>query len=408
MFASAAVPLSRVDVRAASHTDARAPGAAPKAPKTAVGAAARADHALAPVPPPAPAPVPTHAGTPLKGAEVTETERIPFARRYYALQHGGIVRAANAAISCRAVAGDAVSACATARAGGDAANQDFDMFYSDVDDDPNTYNSTAAELRVPRGARVSYARLYWGGNLLVGEQKPARDNGRVLIAEQGGSYREILADTVIGHRTSGGADAYQASAEVTDFVRDSGSGTYTVAQINVAMGRSAVGAWGGWTLVVAYQKYDAPLRHLAVWDGFETLDAGSAELRLDFGDMRMPKGATGGLGVVAYDGDRGVTGDALMVETGRAGDARGKVVPHTVLSNNANNPYDAMNSSVSDASSEPMERNPAYVNTLGYDSDVFDLRGALISGGDRLSVRFNTGRDGVWLGVFFVEADAQS
>ncbi|WUX67849.1 DUF3344 domain-containing protein [Streptomyces sp. NBC_01429] len=352
-----------------------------------------------PYPPPYP-PAPSRAGAdgkPRAGAE--EKTRIPFTRRFDAVQHGGIVRAANAAVSCRAEGTGRDPACAKARAGGNAVNQRFDMFYSDVDDDPRTYNSTRAELRLPGRARVNYARLYWGGNLRVGEQKPPGDSGRVLFAEPGGRYKEVLADTVIGHRAGGGADAFQASADVTSLVRDSGPGMYTVAQINVAMGRSAVGAWGGWTLVVAYKKDDAPLRRLSVWDGFEVLDARRPEVRVELGGPRVPARATGRLGVVAYNGDRGVAGDSLAVETGN-----GKGV---LLSNKDNPSADVMNSSITDFESEPLKRQPAYPNTLGYDSDVFDLRGALATGAHRLSVRIGAEKSPLWVGVLFAEADAR-
>lgn len=193
-------------------------------------------------------------------APPAEAERVPFAQRYHALQHGGIVRAANTSISCRADS----AACPAVREGQAAVNGDFDMFYVDVDRDPNTYNSSRAEVRLPEGGRATYARLYWGGNLRVGEQKPPKDNGRVLIAEPGGEYKAVLADTVVGHRVAGGADAFQASADVTKLVRESGSGLYTVAQINTAMGKSAAGAWGGWTLVVAYEKPREPLQPAGV------------------------------------------------------------------------------------------------------------------------------------------------
>lgn len=206
-----------------------------------------------------------------------EAGRVPFAQRYHALQHGGIVRAANTSISCRQNS----AACPAVREGQAAVNGDFDMFYVDVDSDPNTYNSSRAEVRLPEGARATYARLYWGGNLRVGEQKPPKDDGRVLIAEPGGDYKAVLADTVVGRRVAGGADAFQASADVTKLVRDSGSGLYTVAQVNTAMGKSAAGAWGGWTLVVAYEKPQEPLRRLELWDGFDALGArNGAELRM--------------------------------------------------------------------------------------------------------------------------------
>lgn len=67
-----------------------------------------------------------------------EAPRLPFAERYHALQHGGIVRAAGTAVSTRS--------------------------YVDVDSNPDTYNSSRAEVRPPDGARVTYARLYRGGN----------------------------------------------------------------------------------------------------------------------------------------------------------------------------------------------------------------------------------------------------
>ncbi|WP_236243206.1 DUF3344 domain-containing protein [Streptomyces sp. CC228A] len=360
-----------------------------------------------------------------RAPRVKEQDRIPFTQRYYAVQRGGIARAANSAITCRESAardGAAVMPCVTARTGktpqggkgrqgaGDGksrpaavpavvANHGYDMFYTDVDDDPNTFNSSRAELALPKDAQVTYARLYWGGNLLVSEQKPHKDNGRVLVAEPGGAYKELLADSVIGHRTADGADAFQATADVTDLVRNSGPGMYTVAQINVAMGRTRVGAWGGWTLVVAYAKKGAPLRHLSLWDGFDTVTAEHRALRLDLGRMRIPVGGYGRLGMVAYDGDRGITGDSLTFEPHGAR----RAVP---LTDPANSADDVFNSSITDSGRDRIRREPAHRNTLGYDSDVFDLRRALLTGADDIGVRIRTERDFLWLGALFLEADA--
>ncbi|WP_443076196.1 DUF3344 domain-containing protein [Streptomyces sp. NBC_01716] len=334
-----------------------------------------------------------------------EAARIPFGERYHAVQHGGIVRAANSAITCRTtgrftpVTPSAASACEAARDSATAANDQYDMFYTDLDEDPSTYNSTRGELRVPAGGKVSYARLYWGGNLRVGEQKPPEDNGRVLIAEPGGAYKEVLSDTLIGRRSADGADAYQASADITPLVRFAGSGMYTVAQINVAMGRTAAGAWGGWTMVVAYERAEDPPRHLVVWDGFEALDAEHPQVRAGLGKLPTPTGAEGTIGVVSYDGDSGAGGESLTAGTGR-GNARS-------IGDRANPAGDVMNSSIADDGINQIKRKPAYKNTLGYDSDIFDLREALVPGGDTMNVSYRTGRDSVWLGAFFVAVDAR-
>ncbi|MEU6886811.1 DUF3344 domain-containing protein [Streptomyces viridosporus] len=328
-------------------------------------------------------------------APAPEATVLAFDQRYRALQHGGMVRAANTSITCRAQA----SSCRNVQTGGPGVNGDFDMFYVDVDNDPNTYNSSRSEVRLPAGSRVTYARLYWGGNLRVGEQKPLEDNGRVLIAEPGGEYKELLADTVVGHRVADGADAFQASADVTGLVQDSGPGLYTVAQVNVAMGRSAAGAWGGWTLVVAYENPAEPLRHLTLWDGFLPL-MGRGEVRIPLRALDFSAGAGGRVGLVAYNGDRGTSGDSLVLTTG------GSAPVSTVLADAANPGDDVLNSTISDPGTAPA-RVPAYANTLGYDSDVFDLSGALPHSGDEVTLRLTSQQDAAWAGALFAAVDAR-
>ncbi|MFJ8823635.1 DUF3344 domain-containing protein [Streptomyces sp. NPDC102467] len=332
-------------------------------------------------------------------APVAEKPRIPFATRYDSVLHGGFVRAANASITCRGAASTKKVGCSAARSGATASNGDFDMFYTDVDRDPNTYNSTRAEVRLPAGARLAYARLYWGGNLRVGEQKPPRDNGRVLVAEPGGAYKQVLADSAVGHRVAGGADAFQASADVTDLVRAGGSGLYTVAQVNVAMGRTAAGAWGGWTLVAAYEKKSEPLRHLFLQDGFDMFGKQHASQASHI-KTAPAVGAKGYVGLVAYNGDRGRTGDSLTAWTGR-----NKPV---ALSDRANPTRDVLNSTISEPGTRPSKRVPAHGNTLGYDSDVFPLGRAVGRGDTALDLRLVSPGNAAWIGVLFGAVDIRS
>jgi hypothetical protein len=319
--------------------------------------------------------------------------------RYHAVKHGGIATAANSSITCRSAVGDA-EPCASAQKGGPGRNDDYRMFYSDVDDDKNTYNSTRAKLSLPKNSKVAYARLYWGGNLRVGEVKPAKDNGRVLVAEPGGSYRAVKADTVRKHRRHDGADAYQASANVTPLVRSHGPGTYTVAQLNVAMGHSKAGAWGGWTLVVAYENSKSPLRDLTIWDGFAASEKHRSGIPLATRRMNVPAGAKGSVGVVGYDGDRGSRKESLALSVNkRAG---------TPLANSANPAGDTFNSTITDNGRDVAGRVPAHKNTLGYDSDVFDAQPALRSGGNSLLFRFGPGDDDYLLGAVFAQFDTRS
>ncbi len=277
-------------------------------------------------------------------------------------------------------------------------NGDFDMFYVDVDSDPNTYNSSRAEVRLPEGARATYARLYWGGNLRVGEQKPPKDDGRVLIAEPGGDYKAVLADTVVGHRVAGGADAFQASADVTKLVRDSGSGLYTVAQVNTAMGRSAAyarGAAGHWS-------------------------SRTRSRRSRYGGWSCGTASTHSAPVTARNSACAGCVCPRTPGTRRRGGVQRGSRPHRGFAHPLDRAYerhrarrrrqprdDVLNSTISDPAAASVERAPAYANTLGYDSDVFDLGKALRPGGDQLAFRLVSHRDAAWFGALFVAVDAQ-
>ncbi|MTE21804.1 DUF3344 domain-containing protein [Streptomyces sp. TRM43335] len=330
-----------------------------------------------------------------------EAPRVPFAERYRATLHGGVARAANSAATCLEPATAAAPSCAAARGGtatGD--NGDYEMTYVDVDDDPNTYNSSRAELRLPAGARVTHARLYWGGNLRVGEQKDPQDNGRVLLAEEGGRYKEVLADTVVGHRRTDVMDGYSASADVTHIVAHSGGGTYTVGQLNVAKGHSAAGAWGGWTLVAAYEHPDEPLRHVVLVDGYEPLHSARRSVGHTVRNLPVAPGATGSAGVVAYDGDRGRSGEAMTV--------RVEGSPAYRVRDAANPADDPFNSTITDHGRPTTGRLPSYPNTLGYDSDVHGVTPAFARGGDSVTFRFTTTRsEGYQVGALFLQVDAR-
>ncbi|MEO3751661.1 DUF3344 domain-containing protein [Streptomyces sp. B6B3] len=331
-------------------------------------------------------------------AAAGEETEVAFAERYREVLHGGITSTANSVITCgEAVTADATP-CAETQRGSDGRGGEYDMTYIDVDSDPNTYNSSRAELTLPPGAEVAHARLYWGANIRVGEQKPPEDNGRVLIAEPNGAYKELLADSVIGHHDAGAYESFSASADVTALVRQAGAGSYTVGQINVARGHSDTGGWGGWALVVAYEDEDEPLREVALLDGFQALDEPGEGLDLAVPELRTAADAGGSLGVVAFGGDRGQTGDSVSV-SGAGGAAR-------QLTDSANPATDVMNSTIGHLGTPTAAREPAHANTLGFDADVFDVSPALAGGADRLGMHFASGGDSYQIGAVFLQADA--
>jgi hypothetical protein len=339
------------------------------------------------------------AGAAAEAVETRAAAEVGFAERYGEVMHGGVASAANSVVTCGEIVTPGAPECAEARRGEAAGRgRDYEVAYIDVDDDANTYNSSTARLRLPRGARVTYARLYWGGNIRVGEQKPRGDNGRVLIAEPGGAYKELLADSAIGSRDAAAYEGFSASADVTSLVREAGPGSYTVGQINAAMGHSDEGGWGGWSLVAAYRDADEPLREVAILDGFETLAGNGETATVTVDGLRARPGGAGSVGVVAFGGDRGLAGDTISA----SGDAGGGVVQ---LGDAVNPPSDVMNSTVTVNGGHGRE--PDDAGTLGFDADVLDVSGALTEGPRRLRLRFGSGADAYQLGAVFLQAEAR-
>ena len=315
----------------------------------------------------------THASGPPGGQALKE--------RYHAVQHGGIARAANSSITCRKPVGNAAP-CASVQQGEAGTNSDYEMFYSDIDRDPNTYNSTRAEVRMPEGSRVSYARLYWGGNLRVGEQKPPKDNGRVLIAEPGGSYKAVLADTVVRHRV---ATARTPSRPPRTSRSWSGQrpGQYTVAQVNVAMGQlrgrrvGRLDAGGG---VREHQAAAAAPGRLG-------------RLRRPRNDLEGRSPSRAGMNFPAERERLGRRGRTMTATADRQRSPSPSPPQRagTPLSNPANPATTVQLHDHRTREARCPDAFPAHPNTLGYDSDVFDAEQALRPGGDRLPFRFASG-----------------
>ncbi|MBW8797291.1 MAG: hypothetical protein JF597_27950 [Streptomyces sp.] len=215
---------------------------------------------------------------------------------------------------------------------------------------PGTARATGPAA--PEAPRIPFAErchaLPRGGFARAAD--PSR--AELRLPEPGGAHEELLADTVVGHRAGRGADAVQASADVTAPVRSGGPGL----------------------------SPDTP-----------------AEVRPN--GLHAPRGADGRTGPVAYNGDRGGTGDSLTYTTaGRA------PVP---LQDSADPADDVLDSTINEPGPVRARREPAYANTLGYGSDVFDLGTGLAQGGDQLTFRLVSQRDAAWAGALFAAVDAR-
>lgn len=270
-----------------------------------------------------------------------------FALRYSADVPGDVIFAANTILTCTASA-----TCTNIQTGAAAGtNNGNSMVYVDADADSATFDSSSSTLTLPAGSNVLFAGLYWGA-----VSSAATASNVKFKAPGASSYTAIAATTfdAIGSN-------YSAFANVTSTVAAAGNGAYWAADIRATQG---AGYHGGWALVVHYSYPGSKTRNCSVFDGLEGVGSGSPKSIAVSGFRTPPTGnVSSRLGVVAYEGDRGTTGDALSFNG-------------TVISDTVNPANDFFNSSITFGGSHVTTKSPNYLNTLGFDADLLDVPNA--------------------------------
>ncbi len=311
-----------------------------------------------------------------------------FTPRFSTNDTGDITIAANTLMTCPATAAN----CTSGRAGAAQNNNSFNMGYVDVDEDPSTFDSSNARLRIPTGATVLFAGLYWGADASAGTNGvAARDastagRGTVLIKAPGATgYTTLGPAATVDTGTGTSTNRYQGFVDVTSLVKAAGAGTYTVANVQAGTGADR---YAGWSLVVAYRDTTMPPRNLTIFDGFKTINASEAPTSISLsGFTTPPAGAVHTtLGFVSYEGDSGLTGDTASLN--------GKT-----LSDAVNPATNFFNSSISERGVDRGEREPNYVNQFGYDADLISADGILGNETSSATIGLTTSGDAYYPGV---------
>ncbi|HUQ54266.1 hypothetical protein [Lentzea sp.] len=196
--------------------------------------------------------------------------------------------------------------------GPSAQNNAHRMSWTDVDGDARTFNSSRAQLAVPQGATIAYAKLGWAGNSSCddaaappgGPRDPVTFNGTTISP---GQFRVDSPDELSGTDNA----FYSAEADVTRYVT---AGTVTVGNVWTPQGFDC---FGGWSLTVVWKFANATpavpaKRHIAVHGGHVRLTTKLPVLRTPIAPMH-PAGGTVRLGFTAYEGDWANDGDQLLV-----------------------------------------------------------------------------------------------
>jgi uncharacterized repeat protein (TIGR01451 family) len=245
-----------------------------------------------------------------------------------------------------------------------------------------TADSSRATFTLPPAAQVVWAGLYWGAE--AGGANPAQTIQ--LAGPTGGAPTTFTAqqfDTGApqGHETGG----YQGFANVTDFVKAQGGGVYTAGGIPIlapsTVGGNPVDSYGGWTIVIVTKDPNQPSRNLSVFDGFETVNTNNQPTINVTGFLTPPTGAVNTqLGIIAYEGDKGITGDFAQLNGQN-------------LSDSANPATNFFNSTLTTLGNRRTGSTPDYDNQFGYDADIVDATGRIPNGATSASIKLGSNGD---------------
>ena len=278
------------------------------------------------------------------------------------------------------------SRCAGAQAGGNLNDNTFNMTYVDADADATTFDSSSAVLTLPAGGEVLFAGLYWGADTsnggAAGGVAPAPVpptaaapnaalRGRVAFrTPASGAYTAITAtqidtnDAALGGQTG---TRYQGFADVTSLVQ-AGRRRHVARwrTCRPAPARIAMRAGRSW-----FVRTDpaADLRNLTVFDGYQSVSGSLSPSVTISGFLAPVTGAvSAALGAVSYEGDLGLVGDQLQMQSGAL---------TTSLGDAANPVTNVFNSTISASGTPVGAKTPNHANQLGFDIDLLDASAAI-------------------------------
>jgi len=276
----------------------------------------------------------TVSGTGLTPVTATGTAGVAatgLSARWAGRGHLGVTEVGAPLLTCPASA----KGCADARAGrGDTLNNDsWGMVPVDTDTDPTTTDSSSTTLGLPANGHVVFAGLYWSGSTPKGADDATL--GSVRLTDPSGTQSDVTAERVDRASTAQGQD-YQSFADVTDLVEAGGAGTWTLADAGVSPGATH---YAGWSLVVVYGDATRPEGKVSVFEGFEPV---TPTAPVSF-TVAGTAGEAARIGLVAWEGDAGITGDSMSLD--------GTALTPTSGHEDANNVADSTATGASDANS---------------------------------------------------------
>jgi hypothetical protein len=265
-------------------------------------------------------------------------------------------------------------------------NDEFEMFYVDIDSDMSTFSSSAATLYLEneQNKKIVYAGLYWSAtykynsgvknnrNKFKAFDKNREEFDQIKLKLPGeNKYVDVKGTVIFDGLDKKGFDEsapYAVYADITDLVKELGNATgeYTVANIKATQGVVEGGVSGGWTMFFVYEDENETAKFITSYDGFAGVTDKSTDI-LFTGFKTLPEGNVfAKLACAGLEGDNNLAGDQLQIKSQSS-------EIFTLLSSPLKLENNFFNSNIIINDQYFTDRNPNSKNTLGYDTSLITI-----------------------------------
>lgn len=310
---------------------------------------------------------------------------VPFTVRYQSYIKGDMTVIANNIVNRKDYGNDPntpyMNSTKTAKL-----NDEFEMFYIDIDNDMSTFSSSSAALEFDNidTKKIVYAGLYWSAtykynsgtknkrNKFKPFDKNREDFDQIKLKLPGRmSYIDIKGEVIFDGLNKKGFDEsapYAVYADITDLVKDleNPTGDFTVANIKATQGTIEGGVSGGWTIFFVYEDENASGKFITSFDGFAGVTDKATDI-LYTGFKTLPEGRVfAKLACAGLEGDNNLLGDQLQIKSESS-------EFFTLLSNSLKPENNFFNSNIIIEDDFFINRKPNSKNTLGYDTSLITI-----------------------------------
>ncbi|MBQ0785925.1 MAG: hypothetical protein KBT69_00385 [Oceanihabitans sp.] len=268
-------------------------------------------------------------------------------------------------------------------------NDRVEMKYVDIDNEKDTFSSSAAALQLPQNAnKIKFAALYWSATYgfkkgqykvvnskMVVKGKGERDTtfNHIKFKTPNQGYTDVKGEVLFdGHdkKFFAGNSPYVCYAEVTSILQNNNTnGYFTVANVRATEGVITGGSSAGWVLYVVYEQADATPKYIRTHHGLSLLNKEPLDLNFNNFKTKELGEIAASITMAAIEGDAKLKTDKCAIfseKENRFINMRSDLRPESNF----------FNSKITNNEEYVTERLPKSENTLGFDLVTFNIPNA--------------------------------